>query len=610
MDRSLNKTRPVLICLVLTVIVSAVYYQVCNFEFLDYDDPEYVHENSNVHNGITPETIKWAFNAGYASNWHPVTWLSHALDWQFFGSDPAGHRITNLVLHIANTLLLFIVLNQMTAAVWPSAFVAALFALHPLHVESVAWIAERKDVLSTFFLMLTIWAYIRFVRRKNILRYILIIVFFALGLMSKPMLVTLPFVLLLLDYWPLGRIGSKRSFGCLFVEKIPLFVMTIASSVITFVAQQKGGAMQPAEHLDFITRLANASISYLRYILKMFWPSRLAIFYPHSGEETSLVFAGISAALLLAITVIVLFFAKKHRYLFTGWFWYLGTLVPVIGIVQVGYQALADRYTYIPLTGLFIIIAWAADELLAKWRYRKDVLRFSALVILSVLAVVTHMQVRYWKDTITLSEHALEVTGNNFKIHFGMALTYLKQGRMDKAIYHDRQALKIIPRSITVWNNLGTALISTGRIDQAVDCFEKAVAIDPCDSEAYLNLCYLLTDKGEIDQAVSLCKKALQANPELNEIRVFLALTLVEAGRFDQAVKEYEDFLSRQPQNAVSHNDFGVVLYQQGQFDKALEHFRRAVQIDPKYDLAKKHLELTLTNIQHQPNKNTENSVK
>jgi Tfp pilus assembly protein PilF len=612
MAKNSNKNRSLLICLALMVVTIAVYCQVYSFEFIDYDDPDYVYENPNIQAGLTLKAVEWAFTAGYAANWHPLTWLSHTLDWRLFGSNPAGHHITNLIFHIANTLLLFIVLSQMTGALWPSAFVAALFALHPLHVESVAWIAERKDVLSTFFWMLTMWAYLQYVKRPKISRYLLITIFFALGLMTKPMLVTLPFVLLLLDYWPLNRISciDWRILYRLILEKIPFIVLSAVLSVVAFLAQQRSGAMPLLAVIPLKFRICNAFISYTKYIDKMVWPARLALFYPHPGRNVSFLHAAISAVLLLAVTIVVLRFAKNRRYLFTGWFWYLGTLVPAIGLVQVGDQAMADRYSYITLTGLFIIIAWGAADLLGKWRYRKITLWLSALLVLSVLTIVTHLQVRHWKDTVAISQRSLKVAGDSFRIHVAIAEAFRKQGRFEEAIRHNREALRIIPQNVTVLNNLGIVLSRTGRIDEAVGCYKKAIEADPCDSEAWLNLGYILIDKGEFTEAVSLCRKALKIKPDLNEIRLFLGTTLADRGEFAQAVKEYEDFLRLYPQNAVGHNDFAVILFRQGEFDQAIEHFNLAIQIDPDYTLAKNNLNSALIGKQKSLSKDAENAKK
>jgi hypothetical protein len=384
-----------------------------SFKFITYDDPYYVYKNPDIQSGITLESVKWAFTTDWTANWIPLTWLSYMLDWQLFGSNPAGYHVVNLIFHIANTLLLFIVLGQMTRSFWPSAFAAALFALHPLHVQSVAWVSERKDVLSTFFWLLTMWAYSRYVNKPGISRYLWTAFFLALGLMAKPMLVTLPFVLLLLDYWPLERF-RRRTLFYLIGEKIPFFVLSAASGVVTFLVQQSNMAVVSLSLLPLKFRVLNAFVSYIEYIEKMFWPGRLSVFYPHLGRNISIPYAVISAGFLLAATVLVIRFAKNHRYLLTGWFWYIGTLVPVIGIIQVGIQGMADRYSYITLTGLFIIIAWGLPDLLAKWRYKKIVLASLALLIISAISICTYNQQRCWRNTLTLFQHAIDVTKNNF----------------------------------------------------------------------------------------------------------------------------------------------------------------------------------------------------
>ena len=468
MSNTLTKYRSFWICAVLTLTTIAVYYQVCTYDFVNYDDNAYVYKNPNIQSGITPKAIKWAFTTGYACFWHPLTWLSHILDWQLFGPKAGGHHLTNLIFHIANTLLLFIVLKQMTHAFWPSAFVAALFALHPLHVESVAWVSERKDVLSTFFWMLTMAAYLRYTKHPSFIRYLLVLLTFALGLMAKPMVVTLPFVLLLLDYWPLDRfnavispkrkkVSKKYSLAYLFIEKVPLFAMSLASCIVTFIIQKKGGAIHTGENYTFLIRLANASISYLQYIIKMIWPTRLAFFYPYLGQNVSVLYAIISAALLLSVTILILRFAANNRYLVTGWFWYLGTLVPVIGLIQVGGHAMADRYSYITLTGLFIIIAWGLPDLLAKWRYKKIALTLSALLIILAMTICTHLQLRYWRSSLTLFQHALDVTRDNYMAHFCIAEPLREQGRLDETIYHYSEVIRLRPGHFDAQINLAYA---------------------------------------------------------------------------------------------------------------------------------------------------------
>jgi hypothetical protein len=451
----------IIICIFLMVSTFVVYSQIQEHEFLNYDDNVYLTENNHVKSGLTRESIVWAFKP-HASNWFPLTWLSHMLDYQLYGLTPKGHHLTNLFFHIANALILFLVLLRMTGASWQSGFVATLFALHPLHVESVAWAAERKDVLSTFFWMLTIWAYIRYVRTTEIKRYLLVVLFFALGLMSKPMLVTLPFVMLLLDYWPLGRfklklrkekskslqkgqpLDTEKSIPQLICEKLPLLVLAAGSSITTFIVQKSGGAVQSQDLFPLQARIINALVSYLEYLGKMVWPRGLAILYPHPGNALP-VWKGIACGVVLVcITTVVVKMVRRVPYLAVGWFWYLGTLVPVIGIVQVGWQGMADRYTYIPLIGIFIIIGWGLPELMAKWRHRDKVLTIATGILIPTVMVVTWIQVSHWKNSITIFEHAIRVTDKKYPTfavthnNLGNALTVL--GRTKEADHHLKMA--------------------------------------------------------------------------------------------------------------------------------------------------------------------------
>jgi Flp pilus assembly protein TadD len=533
------------------------------------------------------------------------------LDWQLFGPKPAGHHLTNLIFHIANTLLLFIVLKQMTHLLWPSAFVAALFALHPLHVESVAWVAERKDVLSTFFWMLTMWAYVRFVSRPKIASYLLVVVFFALGLMSKPMLVTLPFVLLLLDYWPLdrfspkrGKAGSKYSLPYLLIEKAPLFAMVLASCIVTFIVQKKGGAME-WENYGLLIRLANASISYLQYINKMIWPARLVFFYPHPNQNVSILYAVISAVFLLAVTILIFRFAKEHRYLVVGWLWYLGTLVPVIGLIQVGVQAMADRYTYITLTGLFIIIAWGLPDLLAKWQYKKIALMLSALLIILAMSICTHFQLRHWQNSLTLFQHDLDVTKDNYVAHLCIAGPLRKQGKLNETIYHCSEAIRIKPNYTKALNCLGIALCEAGRIDEAIPYYEKALEIDPCFANANANLALALASKGDFAEAVRHYRIALETT-DIIPLHRDLGYVLLKLGRFEEAVAEYRKVLSAMPDNPDVLNELGYALAHTGKFDEAIEYFSQALQIDPNNTLARNNLNFALA--EKQKLQSTENT--
>ncbi len=403
MEQSKNKLRIFFVGLALVLAPLVVFWQVHSFDFISRDDIDYVTANRNVTTGFTCDNVVWAFTTGYASNWHPLTWLSHMLDCHLFGLKPGLHHLTNLFFHIANTLLLFWVLKRMTGVLYTSAFVAAAFALHPLHVESVAWVSERKDVISTFFWLLTVAAYVSYVRKPGAARYLLTLLVFAFGLMAKPMVVTLPFVLLLLDYWPLGRLENAAGLYRLVREKVPFLILSAASSVVTFFVQQSAGAVVATGTIALVIRIANAFISYSKYIEKMVWPGKLAIFYPHQLDKVSMSHAVVAGFLMVCVSGLVFWKGRSYKYLPVGWLWFVGTLVPVIGLVQVGEQAMADRYTYIPLIGLFIIIAWGASDLLSGWRHGKIILRAASLIILLVLAgIMLRFALKLLKNKITL----------------------------------------------------------------------------------------------------------------------------------------------------------------------------------------------------------------
>ena len=615
MGTNSNNNWSFLICLALTFVTAVVFYQVYTYDFVNFDDPTYVSKNPNIQAGMTLEAIKWAFTTSRTANWHPLTWLSHILDWQLFGHNSAGHHITNLIFHIVNTLLLFIVLKQMTGAIWPSAFVAALFALHPLHVESVAWVSERKDVLSTFFWLLTMWAYVRFVRRPKITGYLLVVLFLALGLMAKPMLVTLPFVLLLLDYWPLDRFGPKRgkagtkySLSHLLIEKIPLFAMVLASCIVTYIVQQKGGAMPIAEVRDFPIRLANAFISYLQYINKMIWPARLAMFYPHPGRNVSIFYAIISAVFLLAVTILILRFAKSRRYLVTGWFWYLGTLVPVIGLVQVGDQAMADRYSYITLTGLFIIITWGLPDLLARWRYKKIALILSALLIILAVSMCTHFQLRYWRNNLTLFQHALDVTEDNYVAHLCMAAVMHEQGKVDETIYHCSEAIRIEPNCLQAHIRLGDTLRDTGRLDEAVREYQKSLQIKSDDPYVLIALGITLGRQNKSDEAIKYFTEALRINPDFAAAHTNLGYALAIQGNLNEAAVHFAEAIRLDPGSSKAHYHLGQILVQKGEIDEAIAHFNQAIRIEPNYTAARESLDLVLA--KKQKLQSTENTKK
>ncbi len=556
MEESYNKLKALLIYVVLALATFIAYEQVRNHDFISYDDDKYVCENRHVMDGLTSDSIRWAFTTDHAGYWHPLTWLSHMLDCQLFGTNPGWHHVTNVLFHIANTLLLFAVLKRMTGAFWCSVFVASAFALHPLHVESVAWIAERKDVLSGFFWMLTIWAYVRYAERPGINRYVLVLLSFALGLMAKPMLVTLPFVLLLLDYWPLGRVQwasegteknliATKSAGLnrnvlsairLTVEKIPLFVLSAASSIVTCIGARSSGAMTALEWFPLKFRIANASLSYRDYIVKMFYPSRLAVLYPYQ----EVFHIGGAVLLLVGISVLVIRQAQRRPWLTVGWLWYLGTLVPVIGLVRVGSQAMADRYTYLPSIGIFIMVSWGATELLAKWRYQKIGLGILAGLLLTALLICTYVQVRYWRNDFTLYEHTLSVTRKNYVIHFNYGVALLEKGRLDEAVIQFRRALQIKPNNPKVHYSIGYTLALQGKLKEAVSEYRKFLQIIPDDPDVHNNLGVVLTRQGKYNEAINHFNEALQAKPDWPEVLDSLSVAYAAAGNFPEAVKTAE----------------------------------------------------------------------
>ena len=559
MSRMAQQYRYLVICFVLILVTFAAFSQVLSYGFIDYDDNDYVTENAYVKAGLTRDSTIWAFTTGHSGNWHPLTWLSHMLDCQLFGTEAGWHHLTSLVIHIINTILLFAVLEKMTRSLWPSAFVAAAFAIHPLHIESVAWIAERKDVLSTLFWLLTMAAYLRYAKRPDKVNYLLTLVTFALGLMAKPMLVTLPFVFLLLDFWPLERF-SRRSLRRLVIEKIPFLVLSAISSVVTFLVQQRTGAVIRIEQIPLDSRVINAFISYLLYIAKMFWPSRLAVFYPYPSGKPSIWLALSAALLLLGISICVIRLAPNRRYLLTVWFWYLGTLVPVIGLVQVGTQAMADRYTYLPYIGIFIIVAWGGAELLAKWRSRKIALTISAALVIAAMLVCTRQQVHHWQNSFALFSRAVAVTENNYIAHAGLGKALRAQGKLDEAIKQYHLSLDINKSYDVAHYNLANALVDKGKFSEAISHYNQALRINPDYTDAHNNLGYALATQGKLDEAIVCFRKALQLKTD----------------------------------DASTHYNLGYAFQLKGRLDEAINEYRRALQIKPDYPKAAKGLEAAL----------------
>jgi protein O-mannosyl-transferase len=568
------------VCISLAVLTWIVFGQTLWHDFINYDDPRYVYENTKITGGLSLSGIAWAFTHIHSMNWHPLTTISHMLDCQLYGLKAGAHHFTNVLLHSIAAILLFLALQYMTGAFWRSAFVAAVFAIHPLHVESVAWIAERKDVLSGVFFMLTLLAYVHYARAPSIWRYLMVVFVFALGLMSKPMLVTLPFVLLLLDHWPLGRIreeGSNvgRQLFKLAVEKIPLIVLSAVSSVVTFVAQK--GAVGETEQLSVLARINNAVVSYVAYIWQMLWPVRLAVFYPHPENRLPLWEIIASLLLLICLTVLAIAVRKQRPYLITGWLWYLGMLVPVIGLVQVGWQGHADRYTYLPQIGLYIAGTWAFADLTASCRSRRVLLGAAALLVIAALSCSAWIQTSYWRDSETLFRHALAVTANNDVAENNLGIVFLRQGKVDQAIsllqaavdlrpdnspahenlakallqkgqvadalVHYRKLLKLQPDNIEVHNIVGTALIQQGRIREGVEEWQKVLAIQPDNGNAMSNLAWVFATSPEDSlrdgaQAVQLAEQALRiSGGRIPVIFRTLAAAYAEKGMFAQAIQ-------------------------------------------------------------------------
>ncbi len=608
----------IIACLFLVVATLATYGDLRTHQFINYDDGLYVTDNPTVQGGLTLPGLIGAFTSTCAGLWHPLTMLSHMLDCQLFGLHPGGHHLTSLLFHIANTLLLFLWLQRTTGALGPSFLVAALFALHPLHVESVAWVAERKDVLSTFFWLLTMWAYVWYVESPGFRRYWLILVCFILGLMAKPMLVTLPLVLLLLDYWPLHRWTLNRaatvspskkgpsrvsrdrktpqgvSAQRLAWEKAPLFALAALCSMVTFFAEKEGGAVTSLQDLALTSRLANAMVAYVSYLGQMFWPAHLAVLYPLPRHNPPIWQATAAGLALAVLTLLALRQARRHPYLLVGWLWYLGTLLPVIGLVQVGVQTMADRYTYVPCIGLFIIVAYGMADLGARWRVPRLLLPVGAGVVLAALMICTWVQVSYWRDSISLYGHTLKVTRSNPLIQSNMGVVLAAQGKMDQAMAHYAEALRLKPDLAKTHNNLGLALAAQGKMDQARAQYAEALRLKPDYAEAHNNLGLALAAQGEMDQAVAHYAEALRLNPDLAETHNNLGVALAAQGKMDQAVAQYAEALRLKPDLAGAHNNLGLALAAQGQMDQAMAHYAEALRLKPDYAEAHNNLGLAL----------------
>jgi len=601
--------------LILIIATLIAYQPLRHKEFIAYDTDKYVTDNPNVNQGLTLASIKWAFTQEHVANYHPLTWLSHMLDCQLFGLDhPFWHHFVNWLFHLLNTLLLFWVLRKFTHAMWPAFFVAALFALHPLHVESVAWIAERKDLLSGFFWLLTIAFYFYYAQKPNLIRYLPVFFSLALGLLAKPMLVTLPFVLLLLDYWPLNRLFPPTSttqkiqtkfkitptkpipLFKLLLEKMPLFALVVASCIVTFLAQQSGGAVKTAESFPLDVRFFNALISYLSYLLKMIFPVNLAVLYPHPGADIFWWHWLGSFLILALITLAVFFFARRHRYLAVGWFWYLGALVPVIGLVQVGVQAYADRYTYIPLIGIFIMLAWGADRRTQNWPHRPIVLTILTCVVLLPLIVLTRMQLAHWQNSHTLFQHTLAVTQNNYIMHHNFGRILADQGDNTEAQKHFACAVEINPNYANAHNNLGVVLGKQGQYQLALESLKKALQLrgpdNPDSFNTYQNMAQSYAFLKDIPNAIRHSRRALKLKPDSYETLTTLAWLLATSADSQSRNGAEAVSLALRACQLTNHQwpsalrSLAAAYAETGQFTEAVDTVQKAIDLFRSQGLA------------------------
>lgn len=573
----------VLLCVILFALVAATYLPSLRNGFTNFDDELYVTANTQVQRGVTWDGFIWAFTHTVCANWHPLTCLSHMLDCQLFGLRPWGHHLTSLLLHAANSVLLFLVFLRLTGATWRSFVVAALFGLHPLHVESVAWISERKDVLSTFFWTLTLLAYARFAEaskkpeRHGALAYAIALVCFALGLMSKPMLVTVPFVLLLLDYWPLRR-WQEKGLGKLVLEKTPFFLLTAISSAVTFAVQAQAGAVQVA--LPLTARLENTVVSYCRYLGKLFHPANLCAFYPRPDHwPMPIVF--LSLVLLGGITVFVAMRWRRQPYLAVGWFWYIGILVPVVGLVQVGDQSMADRYTYVPAIGIFVSLIWGLHELTRRRRYQQAVLSGVATTAVILCVPITCRQISTWKDGEALFRQVLAVTHNNYIALNNLGDALVKKGRVQDGISEFQKAVQLHPDRALAYFNLGVALDKQEHYDAAVAQYLRAVKLQPDYAKAYYNLGVTLGKLGRPDEAIEQYVAALKVKPAYAEAHYNLGVALEKKGYPQDAIGQYLDALKANPEYADAHNNLGVLLARQGHPEEGLSEIVEALRLRP-----------------------------
>jgi tetratricopeptide (TPR) repeat protein len=564
-----------------------------SYGFVNYDDDMYVTDNQAVQAGLSFKGVQWAFTQRHGGNWHPLTSLSHMLDCQLYGLWAGGHHLTNVLLHAATAVLLFLVLLRMTGRLWPAAFVAAMFALHPLRVESVVWISERKDVLSGLLFMLTLAAYARFADGPfRVGRYLLVMACLALGLMAKPILVTVPFLLLLLDYWPLGRLANgdksySKTIGRLLLEKVPLLVLSGLSCQATLWAQQRAIA-ENVNSLSVPWRIANALVAYAQYLGQTFWPANMALLYPHPETSLPMWKLAVAVALLAAISVAVLWWWRKRPYLLVGWGWYLGMLVPVIGLIQVGSQAMADRYTYLPQIGIWIAIAWTAADWAAHWAPARRLCWAAGLAAVLAAAIGSVVQTGYWRNSEALWTHTLACTSRNFYAHNNLGETIRESGRIEEALVHYQESVDINPNYVQGHSNLGSALRQTHHMKEALEHFQTALRIDPQFARARNNLANALAELGRTDEALFEYQRALETNPELTNahtkatVHYNMGFILCQAGRIEEAIAHFQEALAIEPTLLAPRRKLADLWYRQGRVREAVDQWLLLVRLQPR----------------------------
>ena len=580
----------------LAVVTLAIYAQVAGHQFITLDDDVYIKDNPMVNRGVTLSRIAWAFTTFHQANWHPLTWISHMIDSQVFGMNAGGHLLVNALIHVANTSLLFWFLLRTTHARWPSALVAALFALHPLHVESVAWAAERKDTLATFFGLLSLLAYARYAEAPSRKWYAWTAIALVLGLMAKPVLVTWPFVMLLLDYWPFRRFQASEerdrwsAFRGIVLEKIPLFAIAAASCVITFIAQARGGTVRTFADAPVTLRLSNALVSYAKYLLLTFWPNDLAVYYPFAPAGIPLWQIIGAALLLIGITAFCISQRKIRPYLIVGWLWFVGTLIPVIGLVQVGGQTMADRYFYIPSIGLFIAIVFGVANI-AQTRRVAGVFSVATIaVVLLVLATLTNAQLHRWRDSATLFQHTLAVTPPNFPMEYNLAHVLGGQGKYDEAAAHFQNALQIKPDFFDGLLNMGVTRAQQGQIGEAIEYYQRAIAVQPDSAKAHAELGVALARQNRMEAALDELNKASDLAPNDADVHTNLGLVLARLGKVQDAIDELHQAVWFKPDSAEAHNNLGLVLLASGKPRESIPEFEAALRLKPELKVASDNL--------------------